>query len=94
VRRRTCLVSKEWGRSQVRATRKFDGSLVGYRVDNDLQGGGCIVVILLNVGAFKEVPLITVGEVLGVKMRRERPEPWVVGGKRREGCQAVSRFEG
>jgi hypothetical protein len=41
----------------------------------DLRGGGCIVVILLNVGASGEVPLIAVGEVLGVKTRREWPEP-------------------
>jgi hypothetical protein len=49
MRRRARLLSKERGKRRVRATRKFDGSLVCQRLHKNSRGGGCVVVVLLDV---------------------------------------------
>jgi hypothetical protein len=69
VRRWAFLVTKEQGRSRVRATRKFNGSLVGSESDNDFRGSRGVV---FNIDASREVPLVALGEVFRVKVGGER----------------------
>jgi hypothetical protein len=68
------------GYNDFRRNGKFDGSLVGYR--RHVRGGRCIVIVVFNVSGAREIPLVTEGEVLGVKAIRKGPESGVMGGER------------
>jgi hypothetical protein len=56
VRRRARLTARGRGRMRVSATRKFDGSLVSYRLHKNSRGGGCVVDLLPDVTSLGGAP--------------------------------------